>query len=438
MQLVLRGRREDRRREPEADGAAGDLEHVDDAAGEALARGGDRRHSRGRRGRVEEPGSDPERDQPGEDPEVAGIVADERQERPADDEPEDPERHDQLGAEPVVERAGDEREDGEGDEERKHPHPRPHGRVVERLLHVLRQVEHRGEEQGGEQADGDGSPNEFAVSREVARQQRVAPHPPLDRDERDEEHGEDEDGQDNPPVAPAPVGRLIEREQEREQRDRERDDPAVVDPFPSVAGVGLVNLPPRHEHGEGGDREVHEEDSAPTDVLGEDAAGERADRLPDPRRSEDQPSRDPRLALRDRGVGHAEDRRPHQRPADAHDGARADQDELVRRGAPDDREHGEDGGPDQEDPFSAEHVREPAAADDQDAEHEGVGVDHPLRRVDVRVEVVLDRRQADVERREVVREDDDAQPESDERHERSARHASGCNQGAVTRSTTLT
>src|SRR5439155_17352754 len=49
---------------------------------------------------------------------------------------------------------------------------------------------------------------------------------------------------------------------------------------------------------------------------------------------------------------------------------------------------------------------------------EGIGVDHPLGGPDVDVEVVLDRRQGDVERREVVGDDDDAESHRHQRHHR--------------------
>ena len=57
---VLGAAREQRRGQPEADRAAGDLEHVGDPAGEARARGVEHRHRRGRDRRVEEAGADPD------------------------------------------------------------------------------------------------------------------------------------------------------------------------------------------------------------------------------------------------------------------------------------------------------------------------------------------------------------------------------------------
>ena len=45
---------------------------------------------------------------------------------------------------------------------------------------------------------------------------------------------------DHPRVAPAPVGDLVERDQQRDQPDRERRDPRVVDPL--VLGLGLLDV----------------------------------------------------------------------------------------------------------------------------------------------------------------------------------------------------
>src|SRR5207253_4803898 len=45
------------------------------------------------------------------------------------------------------------------------------------------------------------------------------------------------------------------------------------------------------EHGEGGDGQVHEEDPAPTELVGQEAAEHRADRVAKARYSEDEPAR---------------------------------------------------------------------------------------------------------------------------------------------------
>ncbi len=94
---------------------------------------------------------------------------------------------------------------------------------------------------------------------------------------------------------------------------------------------------------------------------------------------------------------------PHQDPG-------RDQPGLGLGGAAERRHRGEDRGAEEEGPAAPEHVGEAAAGDDQDAEGQRVGVDHPLHRVDVGVEVLLHRRDGDVDRREVVGDDDHADP----------------------------
>ncbi|HWM55384.1 MAG TPA: hypothetical protein VNO20_08355 [Solirubrobacterales bacterium] len=76
-------------------------------------------------------------------------------------------------------------------------------------------------------------------------------------------------------------------------------------------------------------------------------------------------------------------------------------------GAAQGRHRGEDRGAEEEGVAATEHVGQPAAGDDHHPEGERVGVDHPLDRVDVGVEIALHRRQGDVDRREVVGDDDD-------------------------------
>ena len=74
----------------------------------------------------------------------------------------------------------------------------------------------------------------------------------------------------------------------------------------------------------------------------------------------------------------------------------------------------EDRGADHEHRAPAEHVGEPAAGDDQDAEHHGVAVDHPLRRGEVDAEFRLDRGNRDRERGEVVGDDQHRDAHRDE------------------------
>ena len=70
---------------------------------------------------------------------------------------------------------------------------------------------------------------------------------------------------------------------------------------------------------------------------------------------------------------------------------------------------------DEEDPPTPEQVCQAPAGDDQYSEGERVGVHDPLGRIDGDVEVVLDRGNDDVDRREVVGDDEDGDRHRDER-----------------------
>ena len=222
---------------------------------------------------------------------------------------------------------------------------------------------------------------------------------------------------DHPPVAPAPVHGLIEGEQEEDEAAGEGRHPGVVDPLLREL-LRLVDVAPGHEHREGGDRDVDDEDPAPVERLGEGAAEQRADGVADAGDAEDQPAGEAGLRFRQRRERHPEDRRPHQRAADAHADPGADQDAEVGRCRTDRREGGEQDRADEEDAAAAEHVGDPPARDDRHPEHQRVGVDDPLDAADVGVEVALDRGQGDVQRGEVVGDHEDAEPHRDERHHR--------------------
>ena len=232
------------------------------------------------------------------------------------------------------------------------------------------------------------------------------------RRRRDGEH------RDHAGVAEAPVGGLVEGEQHQQQPGRQRDDARVVDPLILHLRSRLMDLEPGDEDGEGRDRDVEEEDPAPAQLVGEHPAEQRAHRVADPGGAQDQPTRQPGLRLRQGRVGHAEDRRPDQRAADPHAHPGGDQPRRVLGYPAQQREAGEQGAADEEGAAAPEQVGEPPAGDDRHPEHEAVGVDHPLRGADVDVEVLLDRRQGDVQRREVVGDHDHAEAHRDQGHRR--------------------
>jgi hypothetical protein len=223
-------------------------------------------------------------------------------------------------------------------------------------------------------------------------------------------------------VGPAPVGRLIERQQQRDQAGRERRHADVVEPLVGPAAAALADVAPGDQAGQCGDRQVGEQDPAPAQRVGEHAADQRPGRVAEAGRPDDQRARERGPLGRQDVVGHAEHGGPHQRAADPHQRSAGDQPELVLGCAREQGEGGEDRRADEEHAPAPEHVGQAAAADDQHAEHERVGVDHPLDGRDVRVELLLDLRQCDAERGHVVGDHEHRDRHRPQRERADARH----------------
>jgi hypothetical protein len=140
----------------------------------------------------------------------------------------------------------------------------------------------------------------------------------------------------------------------------------------------------------------------PADRLGEDAAGQQADR---PARGGDESVHAERLRLlprvREHRHDHAEDHGRGERAADALHEARADQHRLVLRDGAGQRGGGEDGQAGQEHAPLAEQITEPAGKQEQAAEGDQIGVDHPREAALGEAQVALDRRERDVHDRRV-------------------------------------
>ena len=99
----------------------------------------------------------------------------------------------------------------------------------------------------------------------------------LEQDERDKRHGREDEGPHDPRRAPAVVVRLDQRIGQREQAERGGGEAGEVE--------ALVRLVPRlvdEEEArcdpEDADRDVHEEDPVPREVLGDETADEGPDR----------------------------------------------------------------------------------------------------------------------------------------------------------------
>ena len=158
------------------------------------------------------------------------------------------------------------------------------------------------------------------------------------------------------------------------------------------------------------DRDVHEEDPVPVDRLGQQAAGQQPDRAA--RRGDEGVDADrlrllPRLG--EHRDDHAEDHRRGHRAADSLDEAGRDEHLLGLRQPAERARHGEHAEAGHEDALAAEEVAEAAGEQEQAAEGDQVGVDDPGEARLREAEVVLDRRQRDV---------DDGHVEHDHQHAR--------------------
>ena len=140
-----------------------------------------------------------------------------------------------------------------------------------------------------------------------------------------------------------------------------------------------------HEHRRQGeqehpDRDVDEEHPLPAERVDEDAAGDDAEGAAEAGQPAPDAHRD--VALAPVGEGHGEDREGggrHERSAETLHGADADEHALRRRQAAGQRRDGEEAEAGGEDPAAAQQVGEPAAEQQEPAEGQRVGADHPLQ-----------------------------------------------------------
>ena len=151
-----------------------------------------------------------------------------------------------------------------------------------------------------------------------------------------------------------------------------------------------------------GEDQVHVQRPPPGQVLGQRAAQQQPDRAAGPG---DRPVDAERLAAvllaGERGGQQRQRRRHQQRRERALAGPRGDQHGEVDRGAADGRHDGEPGQPDQEGDLPAQQVGQPAAEQQQAAERQRVGGDHPLPVHGAETQRPLRGRQRDVHDRQV-------------------------------------
>ena len=306
-----------------------------------------------------------------------GVEAEPREDRERGREAEHPGRHQRTRADPVRGLPGDGSDEDDQDRHRQEGRARLRRGVAEDVLHVDRHEEEDAEHGERHEQRDDVRPGEGRVAEErEVEHRRALVH--LEQDEGGHGNGGDDEEPDDHRVGPAVRVGLDQREREREERDARRQETGDVEP---LVGRGVARLPdhePADDQAEDADGDVHEEDPAPVDVLGDEPADERADR--EGHRGDAGPDADrhPALVRRERRRDDRERRGQHQRGADALRRARADQ-HLAGGGEPaGERGEREDGEAEQEDAFAAEEVGQLPAREHQHREGEGVRVHRPL------------------------------------------------------------
>ena len=180
--------------------------------------------------------------------------------------------------------------------------------------------------------------------------------------------------------APAHVGGL--RDRVDEQREARGDCQRSADVVPAARRLDAALGDERNREREyrGADRHVDEEDPLPAEILGEDAAHEDADRGAAPAHSS--PDAECLVSLGSLGEERRHDgerRRRDDRGAEALHRSRTDQDALAVRKAADERGEREERDPDHEHTPTAEVVGCAPAEEEEAAEGDRVGADHPLQ-----------------------------------------------------------
>ena len=147
-----------------------------------------------------------------------------------------------------------------------------------------------------------------------------------------------------------------------------------------------------------GDGDVDEKHPPPGRGLGDHAAGQHPGGEPEPGQRPPHAQRlGPLRPGREQAGDQGQRGRGGQRRAGALQGAGADEHALGGGQPIQQGRHAEDGGADQEHPSAAGQVGGPPAEQDQPAEHQHVGVDHPGQRRLGEPEAGLDRGQGDVD-----------------------------------------
>jgi hypothetical protein len=282
-----------------------------------------------------------------------------------------------------------------------------------RELQVLREGEDPAEQREEGDAHGKRADAEAGAAEEAEVEHRLgcAPLPPQ---EEGEEHGGDAKQAQGEAAQPALVRCLDHRVDEHAEAGRgERGAGKVERTRPRVAAL-RQKTDAEQQRGEC-ERDVHEEDRRPVEPLEQQPARERPQ--PDAEGGQGCPDPDRLAALLGReDVGDDRQRRRHDhRRADSHQGAHGYQ---LPGGVGDQRteaREAEDRDARLESAFAAEAVPERAEDQQEAGEDEEIGVDHPLQPGRGRVELLLKRRERNIQDRVVEPDDDQAEREHAER-----------------------
>ena len=200
----------------------------------------------------------------------------------------------------------------------------------------------------------------------------------------------------------------------RKSASREREEAGDVGARRSRV-ARLPQLPERDHEREHADGHVDEEDPAPAQRVGEDAAEQRPGRDGDADRRAPDRDRAPAcsaLILRsDQRERSGEQRSTADALADARDVERDD----VPRGSAHERGDREDHDAGGEDEPAPEAIRERTGCEDQRGKRDCVRVDNPLKPSKARVELPLNARQSDVHDRDVDQQHERRRAHGDER-----------------------
>ena len=285
------------------------------------------------------------------------------------------------------------------------------------VLEVEGQEEHHAEDPGAGDPDREERAAAGAVGDHAQRQQRVR-DPPLQGDERGQQHGAGDQASDGAGIAPAVRLAPGQPVHEREQAGRGGQRPGEVEPRP-VGSRDLVEQAAARDRRRDGEHDRHVQAPAPVEQLGQRAAEQQADRAAHAGDGGVDPERLAALG----GVGERR-RQQRQRGGREHRGERAlhrsgaDEHVVALRGAADGGGAGEAQQPRDERPLAAEEVGDAPAEQQQAAEAQRIGGDHPLALVVGEAELALGGRERDVHDRHV--EDDEQLGDADHHEDQPA------------------